>query len=180
MEDAMLRLPALFAASLAVPALAAIAEPAGVAPPLRVLPDEAPAFVLTADGVQVYQCQAVPADSNAYAWFLVAPDATLSDGTGTVARLASPDHWNSLHDLSGVSAVPLRMQPAGSANLPWELLHAVPDGSPGMFAGVTSIQRVNTRGGAAPTAGCDETHVGDEARVAFTADYYFYKSTATG
>lgn len=171
---------ALFAASLAFPAVAALAPPADVAPPLRVLPDEAPAFSLTADGVQVYQCQAVPADSNTYAWFLVAPDATLSDGTGTVARLASPDHWNSLQDLSGVSAVPLRMQSAGAANLPWELLHAVPDGGPGMFAGVTSIQRVNTSGGVAPSGGCDETHVGDEARVAFTADYYFYKSTAAG
>lgn len=170
---------ALFCALLAAPAMAAIAEPAGIAPALRVLPNEAPAFVLSADGVQVYQCQAVPADTNAYAWFLVAPDATLSDGTGSVARLASPNHWNSLHDLSGVSAVPLRMQAAGATNLPWELLHAVPDGSPGMFAGVTSIQRVNTRGGVPPAGGCDETHVGDQARVAFSADYYFYKP-ATG
>lgn len=172
----MLRPLALLAASLAVPALAAIAPPDGIAPPLRVLPDEAPAFVLSGNGVQVYECQNVPADPNAYAWFLVAPDATLSDGTGPVARLASPYHWNSLEDLSGVSAVPLRMQSAGAANLPWELLHAVPDGSPGMFAGVTSIQRVNTSGGVPPTSGCDETHVGDEARAPFTADYYFYKS----
>lgn len=172
----MLRPLALFAASVAVPAFAAIAEPDGIAPPLRVPPGEAPAFVLSGNGVQVYQCQQVPADPNAYAWFLVAPDATLSDGTGTVARLASPYHWNSLQDLSGVSTVPLRMQSAGAANLPWELLHAVPDGGPGMFAGVTSIQRVNTHGGVPPAGGCDEAHVGDETRAAFTADYYFYKS----
>ena len=45
---------------------------------------------------------------------------------------------------------------------------------------MTSIQRVNTRGGAAPVGGCDETHVGTEARVDFSADYYFYKRAATG
>jgi hypothetical protein len=49
-----------------------------------------------------------------------------------------------------------------------------------MFAGVSSIQRVNTAGGAPPRGACDDTHVGDEARVAFTADYYFYKPRAAG
>ena len=44
-----------------------------------------------------------------------------------------------------------------------------------MFAGVTSIQRVNTDGGAAPTRGCGPDNVGAEARVAYRADYYFYK-----
>ena len=44
-----------------------------------------------------------------------------------------------------------------------------------MFAGVTSIQRVNTNGGIAPATGCDDSHAGNEARVAFSADYYFYK-----
>jgi hypothetical protein len=44
-----------------------------------------------------------------------------------------------------------------------------------MFAGVTSIQRVNTSGGIAPAKGCDDTHTGSETRVAFSADYYFYK-----
>ncbi len=176
----MLRSLALLAGSLALPAAAAIAEPSGIAPPLRVLPGEAPAFVLTADGVEIYECQAVPGDPNAYAWFVEAPDATLSDDTGAVARLASPNQWESLQDLSGVSGIPLRMQQAGAGNMPWELLHAVPEGETGMFAGVTSIQRVNTRGGVPPNGGCDEAHVGDEARVAFNADYYFYKPLAAG
>ena len=176
----MVRSVALLAASLAFPAVAALTEPSGIAPSLRALPGQAPAFALTATGVQVYQCQAVPGDPSAYTWFLVTPDATLSNGTGTVARLASPNQWESLQDLSAVSGIPLRMQEAGSSNMPWELLHAVPEGGDGMFAGVTSIQRVNTRGGAAPVGGCDDTHVGDEARVAFTADYYFYKPLAAG
>jgi hypothetical protein len=34
---------------------------------------------------------------------------------------------------------------------------------------------VKTSGGVAPASGCDSDHVGSEARVAFGADYYFYK-----
>jgi hypothetical protein len=175
----MFRSCAPVACCLALPAAAAVAPPS-VAYPLRVLPGEEPAFSLTADGVQVYACQQVPGDPNAYAWFVQAPDATLYDGSASMATLKSPNHFQSLRDLSGVSAVPLRLQAAGAANLPWELLHAVPEGDTGLFANVTSIQRVNTQGGAPPTGGCDDTHVGEEARVAFTADYYFYKPVGAG
>jgi hypothetical protein len=45
----------------------------------------------------------------------------------------------------------------------------------GRFAGVTSIQRVATRGGAEPATPCDMSRSGQEARVNYTADYYFYK-----
>jgi hypothetical protein len=175
----MLRTCILLASALALPAAAAIAEPSGLAYSLRTLPTEDPAFALSANGVQLYQCQQVPGGAS-YAWFLVAPDATLYDGAASVARMASPNHWESLYDLSSVSGVPLRMQAAGADNLPWELMHAVPIGDSGMFAGVSSIQRVNTAGGAPPRGACDDTHVGDEARVAFTADYYFYKPRAAG
>jgi len=173
----MKRACALVLCCLGLPAAAAIAEPA-VAPALRPLPDELPAFSLAADGVQIYQCSALPAGG--YAWVLTAPDVTLYDGTRSVARLASPNHWESLEDRSSVSGIPRRMQAAGGGNIPWELLGALPVGDEGMFAGVTSIQRVNTQGGAAPAGGCDDTHVGEEARAAFTADYYFYKRRGTG
>jgi hypothetical protein len=170
----MNRTCALVLCSLALPAAAAlVVEPAGLAPALRPMPDEAAAFSLAADGVQIYACAALPAGG--YAWVLTAPDVTLYDGTRGVARLASPNHWESLDDRSSVSGIPRRMQAAGAGNVPWELLGAIPIGEDGMFAGVTSIQRVNTHGGAAPASGCDDTHVGEEARAAFTADYYFYK-----
>lgn len=45
----------------------------------------------------------------------------------------------------------------------------------GRFAGVTSIQRVATRGGAEPDIACDASRSGQEARVKYTARYYFYK-----
>jgi hypothetical protein len=163
---------------VAWPAAAAISEPGGISPALRALPGEAPAFSLRADGVQVYQCSPLP--TGGYGWAFLAPDATLFDGTRGVARLATPNHWESLEDRSSVTGIPRRMQAAGGGNMPWELLGAMPAGEEGMFAGVTSIQRVNTQGGGLPTGACDDTHVGEEARSAFTADYYFYKRGGAG
>jgi hypothetical protein len=163
---------------LAWPAAAAVSEPGGISPALRTLPGEEPAFSLRADGVQVYQCSPLP--TGGYGWAFEAPDATLFDGGRSVARLATPNHWESLDDRSSVTGIPRRMQAAGGDNMPWELLGAMPAGEDGMFAGVTSIQRVNTRGGGVPTTTCDYARVGEEARSAFTADYYFYKRRGAG
>jgi hypothetical protein len=41
----------------------------------------------------------------------------------------------------------------------------------------SSIQRVNTQGGKAPAPGCDASHIGQEVRVAYSADYRFYAAT---
>jgi hypothetical protein len=164
---------ALTCLAAALPAAAAIAPPAGVAPALRASAAEEPAFVLSADGVHIYQCK--PLDgSGRYAWVFTAPDATLYEGSRSVATHKSPNLWESLSDRTSVTAVVRSTQPAGG-NLPWTMMNAQPLGSGGMFAGVTSIQRVNTQGGAAPAGGCGPDTDGDESRVAFRADYYFYK-----
>ena len=40
----------------------------------------------------------------------------------------------------------------------------------------TFVQRVNTRGGLAPSTGCDKLpDVGKKAFMPYTADYFFYK-----
>lgn len=176
----MIRTCALAACCLALPAFAAVTEPAGLSPALRAAPGEAPALVLNGSGTQIYTCMASPTQADAYGWVSTAPDATLYDGSHEAARLASTNHWESLDDRSSVSGIPMRLQSGGAGNLPWALMRGLPAGESGMFAGVTSIQLVNTRGGAAPSAGCDELHVGTEARVDFSADYYFYKAAATG
>jgi hypothetical protein len=44
----------------------------------------------------------------------------------------------------------------------------------GTFSKVTYIQRVDTAGGKAPSDGCDQAHADAEARVDYTAYYYFY------
>jgi hypothetical protein len=174
----MIRSCALAACCLVGTAVAAVTEPAGITVALRAAPGEVPAFALNGSGVQIYTCS--PSPTGSYGWYLSAPDATLYDGTREAARLATADHWESLEDRSAVSGILLRMQAGGEGNLPWALMRALPAGETGMFAGVTSIQRVNTRGGVPPTAACGELQVGAEARVPFTADYYFYKRAGTG
>lgn len=173
------RCAAVLAGVLSLPALCAIAPPP-VAPALRPLPGQIPAFRLEASGVQVYQCSPLPTDPNVYTWVLTAPDATLYEGNHSVARWTSPQQFNALDDLSSVSAIVLSLQSDGPDNMPWALLRATPVGDSGIFAGVTSIQRVDTQGGAPPADGCDADHVGDEARAPFTADLFFYKRPSIG
>lgn len=66
-------------------------------------------------------------------------------------------------------------QEGGAGNIPWLWLTATSTGKPGRFADVTSVLRVATQGGVEPTEGCDTGHVGEEAKVPYTADYCFYK-----
>jgi len=165
----------LAAALAALPAAAALSEPAGLGAGLRAPGNEAPAFVLSGNGVYIYQCRQSFLDPNAYEWAFVAPDATLYEGTRSTARHTVVGLYESLSDRTSVSGVVLASQAVGPANLPWVLIRAQPIGEGGMFTGVSSFQRVNTNGGAAPTTGCGPDTTGQEARVAYSADYYFYR-----
>lgn len=162
------------ALALALPA-AAIPEPAGIAATLRAPAGEEAVFALHGAGDYIYQCQQSVLDPNAYQWAFLNPDATLYDGSRSVARHASVGLFEALSDRSSVSGVVRGSQAAGTANLPWLSIRAQPLAADGLFAGVTSIQRVNTSGGAAPATGCGPTNVGGETRVSFQADYFFYK-----
>jgi hypothetical protein len=171
---------ALAVALTALPAAAAIPEPPGISRNLRASAQEEPAFVLSANGIHLYECKPRATDPNAYSWYFVVPDATLRDSGGERARHAAVNQWDSTSDRSTVSGVLTAMQPTTPGNLPWALIRAIPGAADGMFAGVTSIQRVNTSGGVAPATGCDAASAGSEVRVNFSADYYFYKRRGTG
>ena len=160
---------------LAIPCIAAPSEPAGIAANLRPPADEQPAFVLAAQGVQIYACKPRANDANAFGWSFVAPEATLAEGGATVGRHFAGPTWESSSDRSSVKGAVRERQDGGAGNIPWLLLAATPTGTEGKFAGVTSVQRVATKGGVEPSDPCDAAKVGQEARVPYTADYYFYK-----
>jgi hypothetical protein len=104
----------------------------------------------------------------------VAPEAELFDRAGKKigTHYAGP-HWESADGSRIVGAVKQRADAPGAGNIPWLLLGTKSVGSEGAFSKVTSIQRVATVGGTAPAAGCSAP---DVARVAYTADYYFFSS----
>jgi hypothetical protein len=81
--------------------------------------------------------------------------------------------WKSNSD-SEVAGARLAGETVDATAIPWLLLRAVSTSGPGSFERTTFIQRVNTVGGLAPAA--PPTQAGAEARVGYTADYYFYRA----
>jgi len=147
--------------------------PAGEVPPQLKAPEGAKLVLHAhAKGDQVYTCKQ---DGGQYSWTLKAPNAQLFDESGKVIghHFAGPT-WQ-LNDSSAVvGKVAARFDPSDKDSVPWLLLTASDHSGKGLLSNVTHIQRLNTRGGKAPAAGCDASHVGDEIRVPYTADYFFY------
>lgn len=127
------------------------------------------AYKVYAVGVQIYRW-------NGTAWAFVAPEAGLfanQNFRGLVGSHYGGPTWEtnsgSLVVSSGTTAIPCT--PDATA-IPWLRLTAVTSSGPGILEGVTYIQRINTVGGIRPAAG---TVVGEEARIPYTTEYYFYK-----
>ena len=119
-------------------------------------------------GVQIYRWSGTN-------WAFIAPEATLySDpcyenevGTHFAGPIWQANDGSAVKGARRDDCTPYR------GAIPWLLLDATPLSSSGVYARVTFIQRVNTIGGTAPAqAGA---FVGDEARVPYTTEYYFYR-----
>jgi hypothetical protein len=125
-----------------------------------------------AQGFQVYSCKE---DRGAYKWALLGPDAELFDNAGKkIGRHFAGPTWE-WADLSQVTGKMMASVPSPDADsIPWLLLNATGHSGEGVFAKVLHIQRLNTKGGKAPATGCDAAHAGQESRVAYTADYFFF------
>ena len=133
-------------------------------------------LILQAHGVgdQIYTCKAV---DEKYAWTLKAPDAQLlaSDGHLRGHHFAGPT-WQA-EDGSRVTGKPAASVPSPDPqSVPWLRLDATGHEGTGVMTQVVSIQRLNTKGGKAPTNGCDSSRAGAETRVHYEADYYFYSN----
>jgi hypothetical protein len=129
--------------------------------------------VLGARGVQVYECRAKKDDpAGATEWAFVAPEAELLDRSGAPAgkHYAGP-HWEAPDGSRVKGSVKARADAPLAGAIPWLLLATESAGPAGRFAGITSIQRVNTIGGAAPGASCGAAELGRQSRVPYTADY---------
>jgi len=149
-------------------------QSAGDQVPPQLKPPEGVKLILhaRAQGDQVYTCKQ---DGTQYSWTLKAPDAQLFDENGkAIGRHFAGPSWQLNDSSTVVGKVAARFDPPDKDTIPWLLLTVADHSGNGLLNNVTHIQRLNTRGGKAPTPGCDGSHVGDETRVPYTADYFFY------
>lgn len=139
---------------------------------LQTPPNEQLVVQVHAKGQQIYSCKV---DGAQAAWTLKAPDAQLFDKDGKAfgKHFAGPS-WEA-SDGSRVVGKAAANAPSPDADaIPWLLVKVVSHEGQGVLTPVTSIQRINTKGGKAPASGCDAGHAGQEVRVAYSADYLFF------
>lgn len=120
---------------------------------------------LIGKGKQIYVCQSS-------AWKLKAPDAKLYAKTGElIARHYAGPTWEHNDGSRVVGKVVASVPSPDSQTIPWLLLTAASHEGKGSFSFVSSIQRLDTKGGIAPTIACTENQ---ETAVPYQATYNFY------
>jgi len=125
-----------------------------------------------AKGDQVYVCKS---DGGNFSWTLKAPDARLfyKDGKAFGRHFGGPS-WEAGDGSRVVGKAVANVPSPDADSIPWLLVTVASRAGSGVLSGVSSVQRINTKGGKAPASGCDAVHDGQETRAAYTADYRFY------
>jgi hypothetical protein len=142
---------------------------------LMVSPEEQVAVSMLAEGVQIYQCKPNAEDASKYEWTFTAPEAVLYDSEhNELGKHYAGPTWEANDGSKVIGEVKARADAPSADAIPWLLLNAKSTEGEGAFGAVTSIHRVETTGGQAPTEGCDQAHQDEEARAPYTAVYYFY------
>lgn len=169
-KDAALRLGAV----VMLLSLGAAAEDALPQAPAQLQPpaNEQLKFHLRGKGGQIYICTR---EGSQFKWGLKGPDAQLFYMNGEIfGKHFDGPSWEA-SDGSLVVGKATASVPAPDGNaVPWLLVKIVSHDGEGLLSPTTTIQRLNTQGGKAPASGCDATHVGQEVRVPYSADYLFY------
>lgn len=153
-----------------VGAFAVNADQTGVAPP------QGSALLLeaVADGVQVYTCEA---KGNLFQWTFTAPEANLFDKQGRQigTHFAGPT-WKMADGSAIVGEVMAKADAPEKGAVQWLLLRAKTHEGRGMLSEAAFVRRTDTKGGIAPTNGCDASHVSEQARMRYSATYQFFSA----
>jgi hypothetical protein len=156
--------------TLAATALLASPTLAQTLPEAIAAPNEVVVTRLHAEGAQVYECKANA--SGQLAWQFREPIATLLDGDKTVGRHYAGPHWE-LTDGSTVQAKAAGRAAGGTPqDIPLLKLEVTARRGSGLLGDVTTVQRINTKGGVAEGA-CPQA--GAFLSVPYVADYVFLK-----
>jgi hypothetical protein len=139
-------------------------------PDAIVSPGDAVMMTVHAEGVQIYECKADAAGK--FVWQFREPIATLLVEGKTVGRHYAGPSWE-LADGSAVTGkVSARAPGATPRDIPLLKLEVTSQRGSGQLTGVTTVQRINTRGGAAEGS-CGSA--GTFLNVPYQADYVFLK-----
>jgi hypothetical protein len=124
--------------------------------------------------VQIYECTRKP--DSTYEWAFKAPEATLTARSGQhIGKHYAGPTWEAVDGSTMVGEVKARDPGPTASAIPWLLLAAKSNSGVGTFANGKFVQRVTTVGGIAPTGGCTESTLKNEARVPYSASYFFYR-----
>ena len=141
-------------------------------PPALAAPGENAVITLHAEGAQVYECKA--GNDGKLAWAFREPIATLLLDDKTVGRHYAGPNWEHV-DGSAVTAKAVANAPGQSAgDIPWLKLEVTAHRGSGTLAGVTTVQRIKTRGGVHAGV-CDRA--GALHSAPYAADYVFLRKT---
>jgi hypothetical protein len=126
-------------------------------------------------GAQLYECKREAAGKPT--WQFREPIATLIIDGKTVGRHFAGPAWE-MSDGSAVSAKVSAQTPGASqSDIPLLRLDVAARHGSGVLTGVTTVQRLNTRGGRSD-ATCESP--GALLSVPYTADYVFYRKATAG
>ena len=129
---------------------------------------------VTGKGVQIYDCRPSAADPTVNAWTLREPAAVLSGHRGRPVGIHFRGPTFESFDGSSVTGTLQASVPAPEPGaIPWLLLRAVANQGDGVLGQVDFVQRLETRGGVAPTGACDPASDRTVA-VPYRARYVFY------
>jgi Protein of unknown function (DUF3455) len=126
-----------------------------------------------AEGAQVYECKADT--EGKLIWQLREPIATLFLDGRTVGRHYAGPTWEHTDGSIIVGKVVGIVFGATPDDIPWLRLEVVDRHGNGLLSGVTTVQRINTKGGAA-RGSCDNT--GIYLSVPYSAEYVFLGRSA--
>ena len=146
------------------------AKAQGSLPDAIAAPGETVVLTVHAEGAQVYECKA-GADGK-LAWAFREPIASLFADGKTIGRHYAGPNWEHI-DGSAVVGKVTGNAPGGTADdIPWLKLQVTASRGNGVLTGVTTVQRINTKGGKLDGA-CG--NAGSFKSAPYSAEYVFLK-----
>jgi hypothetical protein len=139
-------------------------------PPTIAAPDETALATFHGEGAQIYECKA--GSDGRLAWTFREPVAALFADGKTVGRHYVGPTWEHLDGSAVVAKVAASVPGPTRADIPWLKLEVTARRGSGTLSGVTTVQRINTRGGILAAA-CAK--VGALHSVPYAADYVFLR-----